>query len=464
MKTEDDSSSLCDIGLFNINDFDVLLHEILKQTRDILHSEAGSIYICEKEALCFNVFQNDLMSYENIYKHFYSLKDLKLPLSEGEKYLAVESFLSNKIIAIDDVYKADSYDFLGVKEFDKKFAYKTHSIITIPIVYPLENKKLGVLQLLNKKVDGELVSYDDKDKKMLSMISSFIALSIYKAQSDIEKLKKLNAQLEIANEKLQKRVDKEVRESEKKSAIIFHQSKLASLGEMIRNIAHQWRQPLNSISAAASGLSINIELGNCNNEDIKKGLRNIVTTTQHLSQTIDDFRNFYKLDKIQSDFNLAKNILSSISIIQAALLENQIVVHTNLDKDINLYGYENELKQAILNIIQNSKDAILEKIPLNKPRLIFINLKKTVNSILIEIKDNGNGISENIIKKVFNQNFTTKNRTGGSGIGLYMTKEIIEKHMKGDISIKNEKYVFNNQKYKGAVITIKFNLENSKTQ
>ncbi len=111
MKHEDDLCHIYNPNLFKVNDFDVLLHEILKQTRIILNSEAGSIYINEGDSLSFNIFQNDAMSYENIYRQFYALKDIKLPLSEHEKYLAVQSFVSNKIIVIDDVYEAKEFDF-----------------------------------------------------------------------------------------------------------------------------------------------------------------------------------------------------------------------------------------------------------------------------------------------------------------------------------------------------------------
>ena len=259
MSEKDSICHIYDPSLFNVNDFDVLLHEILKQTRFILSSEAGSIYVNEGNSLSFNVFQNDAMSYENIYKQFYALKDVKLPLSEQEKYLAVQSYMTGKIVIIDDVYEAKEYNFLGVKEFDKRFGYRTKSIITAPIIHPIENKKLGVIQLLNKNENGETIAYNQKDKQMISMISSFVALSIYKAQEDIQKLKNLNEKLELANIELKRKVDKEKSESERKTAIIHHQSKLASLGEMIGNIAHQWRQPLSTISTIASGLSFNLD-------------------------------------------------------------------------------------------------------------------------------------------------------------------------------------------------------------
>ena len=451
----DDLCHIYDVNLFDVNDFDVFLHQILNQTRSILNAEAGSIYINEGDSLSFNIFQNDAMSYENIYRQFYSLKDMKLPLSEQEKYLAVQSFVNKKIIIIDDVYDAPEYDFLGVKEFDRKFEYRTHSIITAPIIHPLENKTLGVIQLLNKDENGEQVAFSEKDKKMISMIGSFVGLSIQKAQCDTEKLKYLNKKLEKANTKLQLRVEEEVKMSQKKSSIIYHQSKLVSMGEMIGNIAHQWRQPLSAISTLASGLSFNMELGNDEKEDTIKSLDKIVHTTQHLSQTIDDFRNFYKVEKSEKNFNLAKNILASLTITEASLSENYIQVDCDLDDNIFIYGFDNELKQAILNIIQNAKDALLESELSEQNRLINIQIKKVEDFIFIEIKDNAGGIDNAIITKVFDQNFTTKEKTGGTGIGLYMSKQIVEKYLDGSIEVINDTFKYKDKIYTGALFTIK---------
>ncbi len=451
---EKNISDIYDPSLFKLNDFDVLLHKILKHARSVLNSEAGSIYIIEGDYLSFNVFQNDAMSYENIYRQFYSLKDVKLSLTEQEKYLAVKSFISNKIIAIDDVYEEKEFDFLGVKEFDKRFNYRTKSIITAPIVHPIENKKLGVLQLLNKSKDNELVPFNDKDKEVISMVSSFIALSISKAQDDIEKLKMVNEELEIANKQLEKRIQEEVIESEKKSAIIYHQSKLAFVGEMIGNIAHQWRQPLSAISTIASGLNLYIEMGNFNKKNAKNSLDNIVKTTKHLSQTIDDFRNFYKKDKSKNFFNLKQNIEQSLSIVEASLLSEYIEVIKDFDDSLEIYGYENEMKQAFLNIIQNSNDALVSNISKDQKRYIFISSKKIDGKVIVQIKDNALGIAENILPKIFEQNFTTKENQGGTGIGLYMTNKIIENNMNGTIEVSNCEYTYKNKKCKGALFTI----------
>ena len=452
---DEDLYHIYDPKLFNISEFDVLLHEILNQARTILNTQAGSVYINEGDALAFNVFQNDSMSYENIYRQFYALKDVKLPLSKQEKYLAVKSFATKKIIIIDDVYESKEFDFLGVKEFDKRFNYRTKSIITAPIIHPFEKNTIGVIQLLNKYENEAISTFNNKDIEILSIVCSFVGLSIVKAKNDTEKLKELNEELAQANEELKIKVEKEVKLSQKKSSIIYHQSKLVSMGEMIGNIAHQWRQPLSAISTLASGINFNIEMGNYDKLDTIQSLNKIVKTTKHLSQTIDDFRNFYKSDKEEKIFNFSKSIESCLVITHAALADNYIEIVSDLDNTINVNAYENELKQAILNIIDNSKDAICNSNIKEDCRVIFIELKKEENDVVLIVKDNAGGIEESLISSVFDQNFTTKGEKGGTGIGLYMTKQIIEDHLKGMITVCNENMTYKEKNYKGAVFTIR---------
>ncbi len=453
MKKNSNRYNIYDLKLFKIGDFDILLHKILKQTREILNAEAGTIYTLDGDALCFNVFQNDSMTYEQIYYQYSKLKDLKFPLSKDSKYLAVESYLSEKIIIVNDVYKTQKYELLGVKEYDKQYNYKTHSIITAPIIHPIDNKNLGVIQLINKVDETNNYDFNKKDKDTLVMASSLIALSICQAQDDLHKLKELNDELKIVNEKLTKKVEYEVSENEKKSAIIYHQSKLASMGEMIGNIAHQWRQPLSGISTLASSLSFNIEYDNYDKKNTMDGLNKIVDTTKYLSDTIDDFRDFYKVDKAAKDFNLSNNLKQSVSITDASLSENNIEILYDVDESIHYYGFANELKQAILNILQNAKDAFFIKEE-NKKKFIFIKLEKINNSIFIKIKDNAGGIKEEFLPKVFIKDFTTKEEHNGTGIGLYMTKVIIEKSFSGSIKVENSEFEYDGIQHKGALFTI----------
>ncbi|PHO09416.1 hypothetical protein CPG37_09050 [Malaciobacter canalis] len=445
-----------DLSIFTIEDLDVLLHEILKHTRELVSCEAGSIYMKEKDHLAFHVFQNDALTYENIFKQYCNIKDLKLPLNDSRKYLAVESLQLNKIIIIDNAYKTTDYELLGVKEFDEIFDYKTYSIITVPLIHPREKTKLGVIQLLNKKSNKKIDVFTKKDKDIVSMISSFISLSIAKAQSDVQKLKRLNKQLEEANKKLESRVEKEVKENEKMSAIIFHQSKMASMGEMIGNIAHQWRQPLSSISTIASGMSLDLEMKNFEKDKGITQLKQIVDTTKYLSQTIDDFRSFYKVDRAKEHFNLADAVQKSVSLSIATMSSSYIKFVLNLDEELTAYGLRNEFTQSLLNLLTNAKDALVENVSAEEKRYIFIDVYKKNNKNILQIKDNAKGIPTKLLDKIFLQHFTTKSKIGGTGIGLFMVKEIIEKHMNATISVSNEKFTFNNKNYKGACFTITF--------
>lgn len=450
----DDLKHIYDVSLFNISDLDVLLHEILKYTRELLKAEAGTIYIKQEDYLKFHVFQNDALSYENIYRFYHASNEYKLPLNSKDKYLAVDSFLRKKIIMIDDIYAADDYEFLGAKEFDKKFNYKTHSTISVPLIHPINKKVLGIVQLLNKKNSDKYISFCLKDKEVISMISSFISLSVSKAQDDVLKLQELNTQLEKSNENLEKRIDEKILEDQNKSAIIFHQSKMASMGEMIGNIAHQWRQPLSTISTLASGVSLNLEIENFSKDENISQLRQIVKTTQVLSKTIDDFRDFYNVDTMDENFNIADAINKSLEIAETELSINDINIVLNLDNSIYTYGLKNEFTQCILNLLTNAKDALVLNLSMSEIRYIFIDLSKKNNTISLNIKDNAKGIDSLVEKNIFDQKYTNKENKEASGVGLFLTKLIIEKHMKGSLGVKNIEYRYEDKDYKGVVFTI----------
>jgi signal transduction histidine kinase len=450
----DDLKHIYDISLFNISDLDVLLHEILKYTRELLKAEAGTIYIKQNNYLKFHVFQNDALSYENIYKFYHTSNEYKLPLDEKNKYLAVDSFLTKKIIIIDNIYAAEDYEFLGAKEFDKKFNYKTHSTISVPLVHPLDGNVLGVVQLLNKKNNDEYTVFTEKDKKVVSLISAFISLSVSKAQDDVVKLQKLNTQLEESNKNLEKIIKEKIIEDQNKSAIIFHQSKMASMGEMIGNIAHQWRQPLSTISTLASGVSLNLEVGDTNKENNVSQLRQIVKTTQVLSKTIDDFRDFYNFDAMDENFNVSEAIRKSLEIAETELSINDITVVLNLDHCLYTYGLKNEFTQCLLNLLTNAKNALVSKLSISEEKYIFIDLYEKNNVISLDIKDNGKGIDASIQNNIFEQRYINKDNKEASSIGLFLTKLIIEKHMKGSLSVKNKEYSYEGKDYTGAVFTI----------
>ncbi len=434
-----------DINLLKISDLDVLLHEILKYTRELLNAEAGTIYIKEDEYLKFHIFQNDGLSYEDIYKYFYLVKDYKLPLFIENKYIAVDSYLTKKIIIINDIYNSTEYEFSGTKEFDEKFNYKTRSIITIPLIHPIKNEILGVVQLLNKKIDNEFIPFDKKDKEFLLMFSSFISLSISKAQTDIIKLQLLNEQLEKANKELEKKVEDEILNNHEKSTTIFNQSKISSMAELMGDIAQQWKEPLNIISTLASGLKINIECDNLNKKDSILELAKIVDITQNLSMNIDDFKDFYKVESIVDNFNITDTIYKCLELADITLKRNNIELVIKLDDSINIYGLKNEFSQAILNIINNLIDGLIENISIEEKRYIFIDLFTIGEIIYLKIKNNDRRKNINTHDKQLNDN---KN--------LYMSKLIIEKYNKGNINFENINFKHEDINYEGSgyIITL----------
>ncbi len=246
----------------------------------------------------------------------------------------------------------------------------------------------------------------------------------------------------------QKKQEKLLKEKEQ---ILFQQSKMAAMGEMLENIAHQWRQPLSVISTAASGIQMQKEFKILDEKAMDDTLKLIVTTTAHLSSTIDDFRNFFKQDKEKMEFALAKAVERSLNIVKSKFNNRSIVIETELE-DIIVVGFENELVQVIMNILNNARD-VLEKKEIND-RVIIIKSFVKNNQAFLTIQDSGGGILEEIIDKVFEPYFTTKHQAQGTGIGLYMSAEIITKHMDGVLSVENKIFHYKDKKYKGAYFTI----------
>jgi diguanylate cyclase (GGDEF)-like protein len=185
-----------DMKQFDSDDLETLLHKVLNYVKHIIAADAGTIYLKEHDCLKFHIFQNDSFSYETIFKLQKTLKDLKYKIEDTDDTIAVESFISKKIITVDDIYEESEYDFKSSKEFDNKFNYKTKSILTAPLVNFYTHETIGVLQLINKKSDGKLVPFTKEDKEFISLTSYLIALSIVNAQDNIEKLRQANLELE----------------------------------------------------------------------------------------------------------------------------------------------------------------------------------------------------------------------------------------------------------------------------
>ncbi len=251
--------------------------------------------------------------------------------------------------------------------------------------------------------------------------------------------------------KLLKKEEKMKEELKAKKHILEEQTRLASMGEMIGNIAHQWRQPLSIISTGATGILVQKEYDILTDKNLVDTCEMINTNAQYLSKTIDDFRNFIKGDKVKEKFNIKENIDSFLVLVQGSIKNHNIEVKLDIDEKIDTLGFPNELIQCYINIFNNAKDAL--KNIQNQNRMIFIDVYSENDNIIINFKDNAKGISNDILPKIFEPYFTTKQQSQGTGLGLYMIYNIINT-LDGTIKAKNISYKYNNQQYTGAQFTI----------
>ncbi|MDD2384065.1 MAG: ATP-binding protein [Sulfurospirillaceae bacterium] len=259
-----------------------------------------------------------------------------------------------------------------------------------------------------------------------------------------EKLAQLNLNLESrVAEEIEERMKKEY-EVHEKERMLIHQSKLANMGEMIGNIAHQWRQPLTELSAILIAIELFFERGKLSAQKLSEKIEAAQKQISFMSHTIEDFRNFFASGKQKKIYNLEEPVKEALNLIYSSLHNNHIEVALHVDAPIMIEGYANEIAQAILNILSNAKDILIERATSHPKIMITIQEHHAKGSITIE--DNAGGIHIEPIEKIFEPYFSTKHAKSGTGIGLYMCKSIIEKNNRGELNVTNTE--------EGAVFTI----------
>jgi len=214
--------------------------------------------------------------------------------------------------------------------------------------------------------------------------------------------------------------------------MLIQQSRLAAMGEMIGNIAHQWRQPLNALVLVHSNIKDDFAYGELNKENLDKSLHDAERLIEKMSCTIEDFRNFFKPNKKPKPFSLDKSIRETLKLVHASFLANNIEIVLHGDEAIEAHGYANEFSQVLLNALSNAKDALLEREI--SPGKIDISLGQDETRVWVIIRDNAGGVPEDVLPKIFDPYFTTKEK--GTGIGLYMSRMIMG-HMEGAIEARN---------------------------
>lgn len=234
----------------------------------------------------------------------------------------------------------------------------------------------------------------------------------------------------------------------KKEQMLYQQNKLAAMGEMIGNIAHQWRQPLNVISTIASSQLIQIELGTSDKKGIQEDLNRLIDTVQYLSTIIEKFRNFFNPNKQIEEFYLDELMDENKELLESSYVLEKIELIKNFEH-IKITGYKFELMQVIINLINNARDALLNQYAEEEVKLIFLSIEKEENSIVIRVKDNAGGVKASIKDKIYEPYFTTKHKAQGTGLGLYMSSEIMKKHFKGSLLNETVSYIYEGVEQEG---------------
>jgi signal transduction histidine kinase/ABC-type nitrate/sulfonate/bicarbonate transport system substrate-binding protein len=372
---------------------------------------------------------------------------------------------SKKIYGFIDTLATVGYqiqkDYIGQLKISGKFDINLDLRIGTrndePLLHSIFNK---VIKTIDEKKHQEIfnkwvsITYENKGLshkeliKLLGILIAFILILVLLYRQYL--VNNLNKTLEI-------RIEEEIQKNNEHHKLMNQQAKMASMGEMIGNIAHQWRQPLSMISVTATGIKLKKEFDTLSDTEFNDAINSINHSAQFLSKTIDDFRNFYSEDKKSSTFFVKDIIEKSFSLISAQFTNQDITIVQKID-NIQINTIENELLQVLINILNNAKDALSHQ---EKEKFIFIDIYKDDNSIFIAIKDNAGGINSENMDKIFEPYFTTKHKSQGTGIGLYMCQQMLVNHMEGSLIVSNKEFYHNLVKYKGAQFTIElpFNLK-----
>jgi signal transduction histidine kinase/DNA-binding response OmpR family regulator len=313
--------------------------------------------------------------------------------------------------------------------------------------YEDKNEMLGIhiLDFVPKNL-----SKNDKEDLLNNKINHEFEANMVKSDETIfpAQIKERNIKLEGRNLKIIAILD--LTEIKKNEGILHQQSKMASMGEMMANIAHQWRQPLNAITLSASSVLLTHDLGMLEDDEMHEQLEAIIESAEFLSGTIEDFQNFLKDNKQTIIFKLHNIVAKVLKLIDGNMKTNKITIIQEIDESIEMNGLENELLQVVLNIINNAKDILIEnKIPF-EDRLIVVKVYSEKKKGIIEIQDSAGGIPKNILPKIFEPYFTTKHQSQGTGLGLYMTHQMVVDHMDGEIQVANKTFIHQAKEYIGA--------------
>lgn len=336
------------------------------------------------------------------------------------------------------------HDFADDTVYKIQSNYKNSAIVGADIFVQslfLDNQKINMIFV---EKDKSIQEMNDNNNKMIvailffatviAIIFSFILAQPLKRMYEI--VVDQGDELHDLATNLDRKVALESLKNAKKDRLLQHQSKLAELGDMIGNIAHQWRHPLTRLSLTLQNLKAFKNKGKLSDKHLEDALENSLYQIEFMSNTIDNFKNFYKKDLKKSDFKVGEALENILQIIGSILQHSNIKLIVKDEESLEIFGNKNEFSQVLMNVIMNAKDAFEER-KIENPEIIIEISKNSSQKVTIDILDNAGGIPETIIDDIFDPYFTTKDEKG-TGIGLYLSKAIIEDKMKGTIEVFNE--------------------------
>jgi len=406
----------------------------------------------DKNSFVFNDFKLQKVLFTKEYIHnnkfvFETIAPIKHDSSKG--FILLKSYLKKmfqrsgdfyNLLVIDTTGKIHYSTFLKARTIFDLFTFtlankiknSDNKFVTDDIYVVSLNNKFKLVFIQNKQLINKTNRISQKLALVMILISIFLAipLGIFFSKPLYNFYKDLD-----------KRVKAEIAKTKEKEQLLMHQSKLAALGEMLGNIAHQWRHPLTRLSLLIQNIDMSYKKGKLDENRWEKFKENALSQINYMSQTIDDFTNFFKKDTKKELFEPGDIIKQALELMDGRIKQNKLSVNIEVKNTVKIEGYKSEFSQVVLNILNNAIDVLKERNVPNKKIWIRIDGRK------IEIEDNAGGISEEIKEKIFEPYFTTKFQSQGTGIGLYMSRVIITQHFNGEL------YTYNSKN--GAVFVIK---------
>jgi len=353
---------------------------------------------------------------------------------------------TNAIVAVDHSFNILTFNRSAEEMFGYSAEEMLHTQLLDDRIIPLKFLKQHNIGLMNFMKLGKLKNVDEvfelegqkKDKTLFPIRISFGT--------------KIEGESKIVVANIQN-----ITKEKEKDSLIIQQSRFAAMGEMIGNIAHQWRQPLSSISALATGTRLRYKNNLISDDELDETFVKIKDYTQYLSKTIDDFRDFLNQDKKKERFNISDVVDKSVTLTDASYKDNKIKLLIDYhNKDMFIKGSSSQLSQVFLNILNNAKDILIEKDIADK--VVLLEVLRDTEHAIVTISDNAGGIHDDVAARIYDPYFTTKHKSQGTGIGLFMSKRIIEQQFDGFLENTNRAFEVEEKKYFGASFSVKIKL------